>query len=139
VRAAFNHLAGFQNHDRVGLMHGRQAVRDDDRRASDRRLLQRVAEQRFDSASSALVASSRSRISALRSMARAIEIAGAGRPTTGRRSRPPPSRSPRLRDDEIVCVAALAAVITSSSVASCRPRRMLCMIVPANRKVSWPT
>ncbi|TIM48795.1 MAG: hypothetical protein E5Y69_08830 [Mesorhizobium sp.] len=36
VRAAFHHFAGFQNHDRVGLVHGRQPVGDDDGGAPDR-------------------------------------------------------------------------------------------------------
>jgi hypothetical protein len=47
VPALLEHPAAIEHHDLVGVLHGREAVRDDQRGAPRQQLLQRVLDQRL--------------------------------------------------------------------------------------------
>ena len=72
VAAVLDHRALLQHEDLVGVDHGREAVRDDQRRAAGRDPAQRRLDRRSVSESSAEVASSNTRIGGSFSTMRAI-------------------------------------------------------------------
>ena len=92
-----------------------------------------------DSASSALVASSSSRICALRSMARAIEMRWRWPPDSSTPFSPIRVVALRHGGDEVMRVCGPRRRDHFLVGRALPPMRMLCMTVPSNRNVSWLT
>ena len=113
--------ARVEDDDAVGLLHGRKPVRHDDRRAAHHQPIDRILHGRSLSASSALVASSSSRIGGSRRMARAMAMRCRCPPDSHGRVRPRTCRSPAAAVRKSWAAAAWAAASTSASVASGRP------------------
>ena len=72
VRSRFGNFALFQNDDQIGVQNGREPVRDAKSRAAFHEFVEFRLHLAFDSVSSALVASSKIKIGALRKTARAM-------------------------------------------------------------------